>query len=145
MSSSRWAEAVAEFHRARGNEPPVNITGRIVPEVALLRLRLMASELGELADAMHEKDIVEIADGLCDLLYVTVGTALEYGLGPILHDLFEEVHSSNMTKRHGGAGAAAKYGPGGGKGEGFKPPRIAEILDDYIDTVKKINEFEQLK
>src|SRR6266705_135748 len=133
MSSSRWAEAVTEFHRARGNEPPLALNANLAPEVILLRLRLMTSELGELADAMHERNLVEVADGLCDLLYVTVGTALEYGLGPVLHQLFEEVHVSNMTKQHQNVTDGAKYGPTGGKGEAFRPPRLAELLDDYAD------------
>ena len=115
-------------------------------DVSVLRMRLMASEQGELFDAMHERDMVKIVDGICDLLYVTFGTAVSYGLGSralasfhegdhlvyntmILDQLFAEVHRSNMTKAIIGSGTA-KYGKIG-KGPDFEEPKIAQILDSY--------------
>lgn len=61
-----------------------------------LRARLMLEELGELLTASAMNDVEEIADGLADLLYVTLGTAVEWGLplGPV----FDDVHRANMEK-----------------------------------------------
>ena len=64
--------------------------------VAELRYHLIEEELKELRDAMNEKDIVEIADALTDLLYVVYGAGHCFGLD--LDKCFDEVHDSNMTK-----------------------------------------------
>jgi predicted HAD superfamily Cof-like phosphohydrolase len=63
-----------------------------------LRVALLAEELKELEVAILEKDIVEIADALCDIQYVLSGAILEFGIGEKFHDLFNEVQRSNMSK-----------------------------------------------
>ena len=55
-------------------------------------------ELKELEVAILEKDIVEIADALCDIQYVLSGAILEFGIGGKFNDLFNEVQRSNMSK-----------------------------------------------
>lgn len=125
-----WAEMTAEFAEKNGHPAPNEAT-LIDDKKKVLRLRLMMEELGELACAMHEQDLVEIADGLCDLLYVTVGTAVAYGLGPLLDGMFREVHRSNMTKFSSGeshSDTGAKYQSKVGKSDTYEPPRIAELL-----------------
>lgn len=87
---------------------------------ALLRMRLIIEELGELAKAMAEGDRVEMADALADLEYVVVGTAVTYGIPQ--EAVFQEVHRSNMTKT--GMDEASK----GGKGEGFSKADVASIV-----------------
>jgi predicted HAD superfamily Cof-like phosphohydrolase len=59
---------------------------------------LIAEELKELEVAILEKDIVEVADALCDIQYVLSGAILEFGLGEKFKALFEEVQRSNMSK-----------------------------------------------
>jgi predicted HAD superfamily Cof-like phosphohydrolase len=59
---------------------------------------LLAEELKELEVAILEKDIVAVADALCDLQYVLSGAILEFGLGEKFSALFEEVQRSNMSK-----------------------------------------------
>jgi len=59
---------------------------------------LLAEELRELQDAVNNKDLVEVADALCDLQYVLSGAILEFGLGDKFKALFEEVQRSNMSK-----------------------------------------------
>jgi hypothetical protein len=153
--SNTWATQVAEFNMVNGYPAPVGIKHPLA-EVQVLRLRLMMEELGELSCAMHEKDLIEVADGLIDLLYVVVGTAVEYGLGPILDQLFAEVHRSNMTKfkgeltQHDVSQVTAienieglvndKYSGKVRKGGHFEPPRIAWLIDNYLDALKRINE-----
>lgn len=63
-----------------------------------LRISLLAEELKELEDAIDNKDLVEIADALCDLQYVLSGAILEFGLGEKFKALFDEVQRSNMSK-----------------------------------------------
>ena len=61
-----------------------------------LRLSLIKEELEELSEAMQKKDLVEVADALTDILYVTYGAGHAFGIN--LDDCFEEVQSSNMSK-----------------------------------------------
>lgn len=63
-----------------------------------LRLQLCQEELGELAEAMLDKDPVAALDALCDMRYVADGTTLTLGLQHIFNAAFDEVHRSNMTK-----------------------------------------------
>ncbi len=61
-----------------------------------LRLSLIKEELEELTDAMKKKDLVEIADALTDILYVTYGAGHAFGIN--LDECFDEVQTSNMSK-----------------------------------------------
>jgi predicted HAD superfamily Cof-like phosphohydrolase len=61
-----------------------------------LRERLMTEELNELRLSMAEQDMIGIADGLADLLYVVFGTAIAYGID--MEPVVDEVHRSNMSK-----------------------------------------------
>ena len=63
-----------------------------------LRVALIAEELKELQAAIRDKDIVEVADALCDIQYVLSGAILEFGLAEKFKELFEEVQRSNMSK-----------------------------------------------
>ncbi len=88
---------VAEFHRTFGH--PVEPNPIIPAEKRCnLRIALLAEELEELKKAIEDKDIVEIADALCDLQYVLSGAVLEFGLGEKFKALFDEVQRSNMSK-----------------------------------------------
>ena len=61
-----------------------------------LRYNLIKEELNELKDAIDKKDIVEVADALTDILYVTYGAGHAFGID--LDKCFEEVQNSNMSK-----------------------------------------------
>ena len=61
-----------------------------------LRLDLIKEELGELTDAMNNKDLLEVADALTDILYVTYGAGHAFGID--LDKCFDEVQNSNMSK-----------------------------------------------
>ncbi len=61
-----------------------------------LRLELIQEELDELSDAVADRDMIQIADALTDLLYVVYGAGHAFGLD--LDECFEEVHRSNMSK-----------------------------------------------
>ena len=61
-----------------------------------LRIDLIKEELQELTEAMDNKDLLEVADALTDILYVTYGAGHAFGID--LDKCFEEVQNSNMSK-----------------------------------------------
>lgn len=61
-----------------------------------LRLELIQEELNELREAIGNADIVEVADALTDILYVTYGAGHAFGID--LDKCFQEVQESNMSK-----------------------------------------------
>jgi len=61
-----------------------------------LRYSLIKEELDELKQAIDDKDLLEVADALTDILYVTYGAGHAFGIN--LDKCFEEVQNSNMSK-----------------------------------------------
>jgi predicted HAD superfamily Cof-like phosphohydrolase len=61
-----------------------------------LRISLIQEELDELKEAMTNNDLLEVADALTDLLYVTYGAGHAFGID--LDKCFNEVQNSNMSK-----------------------------------------------
>lgn len=97
MKTTQFLDQVAAFHQAFKvpilDAPAIPAAGR-----CQLRVQLFEEELEELKAAIADNDLVEVADALCDLQYVLLGTALEFGLGDKFAALFGEVHRSNMSK-----------------------------------------------
>ncbi len=116
---------VAEFMKGYDQEV---MTQPSLPtfEVAKLRTELIKEEFTELIDAINKMDIVEIADALTDILYVTYGAGHACGID--LDKCFEEVHSANMSKM--GKDGKPVVGPSGKimKGENYKEPNIKKVL-----------------
>ena len=65
-------------------------------KINTLRYDLIKEELEELKIAMENKDLLEVADALTDILYVTYGAGHAFGID--LDKCFEEVQNSNMSK-----------------------------------------------
>lgn len=63
-----------------------------------LRIDLIREELKETNDAIALNDLIEVADGLGDILYVVFGMVLEFGLQDKIEDIFAEIQRSNMSK-----------------------------------------------
>ena len=61
-----------------------------------LRIDLIKEELDELKEAMDNNDLLEVADALTDILYVTYGAGHAFGID--LDKCFDEVQNSNMSK-----------------------------------------------
>lgn len=88
---------VKDFHNkfdALVSENPSNIPKERYDN----RYRLMKEEVDEYLLSVENKDIVNTAKELADVLYAVYGTILEHGLQDIIEDVFQEVHSSNMSK-----------------------------------------------
>lgn len=97
MEEPKALNSVAEFHKTFKH--PILPSPQIPSEDRCkLRVALIAEELKELEEAIKDKDLVEVADALCDIQYVLSGAILEFGLGEKFKDLFDEVQRSNMSK-----------------------------------------------
>ncbi|UJP65730.1 nucleoside triphosphate pyrophosphohydrolase family protein [Mongoliitalea daihaiensis] len=97
MEDPKSLTSVAAFHQTFKH--PILSSPQVPDEKrAALRVSLLAEELKELEEGIQNKDIVEIADALCDLQYVLSGAILEFGLADKFKALFDEVQRSNMSK-----------------------------------------------
>ena len=63
-----------------------------------LRYRLMQEENSEYLEAAKNKDLIEVADALGDMLYILCGTILTHGLQYKIEEVFNEIQRSNMSK-----------------------------------------------
>jgi predicted HAD superfamily Cof-like phosphohydrolase len=118
-------ERVADFMQACDQEV-MDAPSFPSTEVIGLRLALIQEELEELEDAIDQRDLVEVADALTDLLYVIYGAGHAFGLD--LDACFEEVHASNMSKL-GEDGYALKNSFGKVmKGPNYFRPELDKVL-----------------
>ena len=91
-----------------------------------LRLDLISEELEELKNAMASKDLLEVADALTDILYVTYGAGHAFGIN--LDKCFDEVQNSNMSKL--GSDGKPIYNDSGKvmKGPDYFKPDLSKFL-----------------
>jgi len=92
-----YLSKVSDFHKTF-NVPVLDKPEIPSEERCQLRVNLLQEELNELSEAIKNKDLVEIADALCDLQYVLSGSVLEFGLSEKFDQLFDDVQRSNMSK-----------------------------------------------
>jgi predicted HAD superfamily Cof-like phosphohydrolase len=92
-----------------------------------LRIDLIKEELEELTEAMQKKDLLEVADALTDILYVTYGAGHAFGIN--LDACFNEVQNSNMSKL--GKDGKPIYNESGKvmKGPNYFKPDFSKILN----------------
>ena len=97
------------------------------PKTVKLRIDLIEEELNELKEAIINNDIVEVADALTDILYVTYGAGHSFGVD--LDKCFDEVQRSNMSKL--GKDGHPIYNDFGKvmKGPNFFSPNLKKIID----------------
>ena len=88
-------EKVGTFMKTFGQEVKLR-PSMSSAKINKLRLSLIKEEFDELENAMNKKDLVEIADALTDILYVTYGAGHAFGID--LDKCFNEVQRSNMSK-----------------------------------------------
>jgi predicted HAD superfamily Cof-like phosphohydrolase len=90
-------EKVAHFHevfKIGNNTKPTPISQSEFE----LRFNLLKEENEEYLEACKNQDIVEIADALGDILYITFGTIMRHGLQNKIQEVFDEIQRSNMSK-----------------------------------------------
>lgn len=96
------------------------------------RAKLIREEARELCDAIESQDLIGIADGIADLLYITFGACHVFGI-PI-ESVIEEVHRSNMSKtilNHDDRGNKVND-----KGH-YSKPQIAAILEPLLKMKRR--------
>ena len=96
-------------------------------KIVQLRIDLIEEELNELKEAIKNKDIVEVADALTDILYVTYGAGHSFGVN--LDECFDEVQRSNMSKL--GEDGKPIYNDSGKvmKGTNYFAPNLKKIVN----------------
>lgn len=95
FDTRRPGELVREFHEKFGM--PIGKKPRwLTMERQKLRLGLIEEEYNEFLDGYHDRDLVNAAKELADIVYVVYGAAIELGID--LDSVFSEVHRSNMSK-----------------------------------------------
>ena len=92
-----------------------------------LRIDLIKEELEELTEAMQDKNLLEVADALTDILYVTYGAGHAFGID--LDKCFDEVQNSNMSKL--GEDGKPLYNEAGKvmKGPNYFKPDLSKYLN----------------
>lgn len=125
------AVRVRRFHEAIGEKPPVS-PAYPGPDLLALRRKLIEEERAEVIEALErleaaspeelELRFVNAAHELADLLYVTYGALVWFGIDA--DAVFAEVHAANMRKTSGPKRADGKQL----KPPGWKPADVAAVI-----------------
>ena len=97
-------------------------------EQSILRFNLMKEENEEYLEAVNNKDLIEVADALGDMLYILCGTILDHGLQHKIEEVFAEIHRSNMSKLDANGKPIYREDGKVMKGPNYFPPDITRIL-----------------
>ena len=129
---SAVSEMVQEFYRLVGREirfkPTVDIPHQEVTQIR----QLLLEEMAELTSAMKRNNLVDIADGLGDVVYVLYGAALQYGIN--LDRVLVAVHQANMSKPNSDGSILRSQGGKILRGDAYNPPAIERALSDKPET-----------
>lgn len=120
-----------EFHLTYGlaiNDEPIDFTLENDEDEDLfdLRMTLCTEEWYEFMEAHEGEDLTLLADAICDLVYVLVGTAVSYGIP--FDRCFAEVHRSNMSKLDENGKPIVREDGKILKGPNFSPPDLHSII-----------------
>ena len=127
--SPSYFQMVKRFHEAYGldiNDVPINATEATKSGLYDLRENLHKEEWQELQGAMDGFNLVEMADAICDLIYVLCGTAVSFGIP--LDECFAEVQRSNMSKLMPDGSVYRREDGKILKGPNFSPPDLRSII-----------------
>jgi predicted HAD superfamily Cof-like phosphohydrolase len=121
----------AVYNRKCAPKPKLPTSGQ-----AALCVSLIEEELWELAEGLRKQDVLEIADALTDIIYVTAQQATVWGM-PV-DALLREVQRSNMSKLGADGKPVIREDGKVIKGPNFSEPDIAKVLRENIN--ENINE-----
>jgi predicted HAD superfamily Cof-like phosphohydrolase len=120
-------KAVEAFHNAFGQKNGTK--PRLLSEKETeLRHALMAEENNEYLDACDEESLVDIADALGDQLYILCGTILRHGMQDVIEKVFNEIHSSNMSKLDKDGKTIHRADGKILKGENYRKPELGQFF-----------------
>jgi len=116
---------VQEFMETFGQE--VKLKPSLSSEkINKLRLDLIKEELDELKEAINNNDLLEVADALTDILYVTYGAGHAFGID--LDSCFQEVQNSNMSKLGEGGKPIYNDAGKGMRGPNYVKPDLSKFI-----------------
>ena len=118
-----WYQDVRDFHAKHGLLIGDRPTFPDQNEIQF-RENLILEEIKETLQAIQDRNLVELADGIADSIYVLLGCAISFGVD--LRPVWEEVQKSNMSKDTGDKRGDGKVV----KGPNFQPPNIKSILKE---------------
>ena len=90
--------SVKKFHDAFNIDVSDSPTVDLPLDKIELRFKLMSEENKEYFEAAKNKDLIEIADALGDMLYILCGTILTHGMQHKIEEIFDAIQESNMSK-----------------------------------------------
>ena len=122
-------EQVKEFADTFNIEYSDDMNVNIDESTIDLRFRLMQEENLEYLESAKNKDIVEVADALGDILYILCGTILTHGLQHKIVEVFNEIQRSNMSKLDINGKPVFREDGKILKGPNYFKPNIKEILE----------------
>ena len=122
-------DQVKEFAEAFNIKYSKEINPNLDQSTIDLRFRLMEEENLEYLEATKNNNIVEIADALCDILYILCGTILAHGLQHKIVEVFNEIQRSNMSKLDINGKPVIREDGKILKGPNYFKPNIKGILD----------------
>lgn len=126
MATKSHIELVEQFNKSFGIT--IGKKPRALSESEYtMRYNLMLEELSEYLEACKNNDLVEIVDAIVDMQYVLNGFIVAHGLQKHFNELFNEVHSSNMSKLENGKVLKRQDGKIL-KGKNFFKPEIEKII-----------------
>ena len=121
---------LSAFHNACDVQQWFKDLKDIPEDIYQLRLRLLEEEFNEFKKAHEDRDKVEMADALADMIYIAVGTANVMNIP--LDKVWAEVQRSNMAKVDPETGKVKKREDGKVlKPEGWTPPQIETVLEEH--------------
>lgn len=123
---------VTKFHNAFKIKVNQNPTVEIDNALIELRYRLMQEENSEYLEAAKNKDLIEVADALGDMLYILCGTILTHGLQYKIEEVFNEIQRSNMSKLGKDGNPIYRNDGKVMKGPNYFKPDIYKILKWFL-------------
>lgn len=129
-------DSTAFFMQEAGQLVEVGFPSNIKDPTRILRRKMLADaksgEVGEYLDAEFSNDIVEVADGLADVIVVSIGTLYQYFGIECTRELLAEVARSNEDKINGKHGPTVFHKNGKvAKPDGWVGPDLRPILEKY--------------
>ncbi len=101
-----------------------------IPSLVKLRLDLITEEYGELLRAVDKGCIPSVADAIVDLIYVSIGKAITWGID--IRPIWRAVQRANMAKEGGGQRADGKIL----KPPGWQAPDVQGLIESQIHLAK---------
>ena len=123
--------SVKKFHDAFNIDVSDSPTEDVPLDKIELRFKLMSEENKEYFEAAKNKDLIEIADALGDMLYILCGTILTHGMQDKIEEVFNAIQDSNMSKL--GENGKPIYRKDGKvlKGPNYFKPDLKKILREH--------------